>query len=523
MVSPESTSAIRAFGDRILLWALVLMMIARTCSNMVTSDPDLWGHVLYGLDHLKSGQLARSDPYSYTARGATWINHEWLSELIFAWSWQQFGATGLWAIRLILVATTMLILVRLISESTRGLWCGVLTLAACWIEMNRGFAIRPQLFTMAMLAVLLLAIRRIFERPTWPLAAAFSLPPLMCVWANLHGGFVVGLALLAFLLFHQVVEVARGRAPRRRALVTLAAVGVAMLSTLVNPYGWRLWVQVLAAPAGGRIGEWGSMLSFHPLYLLVGFYATLALLAVATPAMLRAGDWFEWGVLIVLAAAAIVQTRHGPLFCLAAAAWLPTYLEAALPRLAVPPRFPRLFVAGVTAIALLYAAGSHLGASGRPYRLLVPISSHPIDAYRFVRASGLHGNVLVDFDWAQSALWYLHDTCKIAYDGRFNTVYPRGVEDDYFRFHFGGADWTGMLDRYDPQIVLMPRGWAAFEQMKRRSGWVAAYEGESRVSPLDGSDATPVVFVRGGIRASSASGGGPAAAGGVFEFGVALN
>src|SRR5262249_51222651 len=148
-----------------------------------------------------------------------------------------------------------------------------------------------------------------------------------------------------------------GRAPRRRALITLAAVGAAMLGTLVNPYGWRLWVQVLAAPAGGRIGGWGSMLSFHPQHLLVGFFVTLVLLSVATPAMLRAGGWFEWGVLIVLAVAAIVQTRHGPLFCIAAAAWLPGFLEAALPRLAVPPRFPRPFVAGMTVIALLYAVG----------------------------------------------------------------------------------------------------------------------------------------------------------------------
>uniref|UniRef100_A0A7C4QKK1 Uncharacterized protein n=1 Tax=Schlesneria paludicola TaxID=360056 RepID=A0A7C4QKK1_9PLAN len=42
------------------------------------ADPDLWGHTLYGLRAIELGVLAEAtDPFSYTAPGAEWINHEW--------------------------------------------------------------------------------------------------------------------------------------------------------------------------------------------------------------------------------------------------------------------------------------------------------------------------------------------------------------------------------------------------------------------------------------------------------------
>ena len=76
----------------IVFW---LLSVSKLASIMIMDDPDLWGHVLYGTKHLSTGSLPLVDQLSYTADGSTWINHEWLSEFIFAYLWNSLGTFGL--------------------------------------------------------------------------------------------------------------------------------------------------------------------------------------------------------------------------------------------------------------------------------------------------------------------------------------------------------------------------------------------------------------------------------------------
>ena len=153
--------------EKAFFFAFWLLTVARPASMMVVDDPDLWGHVLYGIEHLSDGALSRVDSYSYTVYGAPWINHEWLCELLFALCWKTFGSSGLWAIRLLLFGATLGIVLKLLSESVKGIWSGLLVYAFCWYEMARGFAIRPQLFTFFFFSVSLFWIYRIYLQRTW--------------------------------------------------------------------------------------------------------------------------------------------------------------------------------------------------------------------------------------------------------------------------------------------------------------------------------------------------------------------
>ncbi len=78
--------------------ATILLGIASwlfLCS-FTMADPDLWGHTLYGIRTIDQGVLVeRTDPFSYTAGGDPWVNHEWATEYEFGWLWTQFGNSGL--------------------------------------------------------------------------------------------------------------------------------------------------------------------------------------------------------------------------------------------------------------------------------------------------------------------------------------------------------------------------------------------------------------------------------------------
>src|SRR5208337_5422431 len=89
---------------------------------------------------------------------------------------------------------------------------------------------------------------RILERLPWSL---WWLPPLMLVWVNVHGGFLLGFVLLGiywlgslwtWLTAHEtrledsLRKIAAGRRVRQLTGVGLLSIA----ATFINPYGWKL-------------------------------------------------------------------------------------------------------------------------------------------------------------------------------------------------------------------------------------------------------------------------------------------
>jgi hypothetical protein len=491
-------------SEKAFFFAFWLFTVAKVSSMMVVDDPDLWGHVFYGLQHFSVGSLLRFDTYSYTASGAQWINHEWLCEFLFAMSWKAAGSTGLWAIRLLLVGVTLGIVLRLIRKTTRGVWAGLVIYIVCWLEIARGFAIRPQLFTYLLFAVLLFLLHGIYLQRSWSPWWTLAFGPLMALWANLHGGFVVGLGLLSWVVFCALVEWLRGRMTRQRFLLILFGVALSYPATLLNPYGVDLWewlVRSLSVSRASHILEWQPVHLFQAQSSVIGFYATVALMVLFLVATRRKRDLFEWGLLLTMCLVAWINNRHGVLFCTAAAVFLPRHVESVLPRLAAPRGFHRLFVLAVVVLGGAYATGIHFLPRHRPTAILVETSKHPYNAMKFIHDNGLRGNLVVWFNWAQSTIWYLHDTCKVAFDGRFRTVYPRVVEDDYFYFNDLDDQWANLIDRYDTQMVLMPGNWPGIKLLERRGDWQLVYRSIVVETPpqhnRQGEDA--VLLIRRGV------------------------
>src|SRR5262249_15609406 len=73
-------------------WAMVLLVFGG--ASVTRADPDLWGHVRFGLDTMHARRLTSVDPYSFT-QDVPWVNHEWLSEVQMGAAYATGGDTGL--------------------------------------------------------------------------------------------------------------------------------------------------------------------------------------------------------------------------------------------------------------------------------------------------------------------------------------------------------------------------------------------------------------------------------------------
>ncbi len=218
---------------------LVLLAVLSPMLWTPVVDPDLWGHLRFGLDMLRAHAVARTDPYSYTAFGRPWFDQEWLSELLFGAVYSVAGAAGLGLLRLL---TNMALLAsgcRYVHA--RGVpWvqaAAVMLLYSipCDIGMMQ---VRPEIFTCLLF---LAALVTLVQAENGHLRVLWLLPPIFALWANLHGGFLAGAALVMAWAVLRALK----RWPHVGAMLgTLRAaappIGVALLATCANPYGLAL-------------------------------------------------------------------------------------------------------------------------------------------------------------------------------------------------------------------------------------------------------------------------------------------
>src|SRR5687768_10146322 len=89
---------------RVALWPVLLAVVTYT-----RADPDLWGHLRFGLDILHDGALPARDPYSFTA-DRPWINHEWAAEVLTAIAFRMAGPGGLVGLKVAVIGGVLWLL-----------------------------------------------------------------------------------------------------------------------------------------------------------------------------------------------------------------------------------------------------------------------------------------------------------------------------------------------------------------------------------------------------------------------------
>ena len=140
----------RVFGP--WLSALVLLIVA-TFLSFSEVDPDLWGHLKFGLDNIEQRTIVRFDPYSYTNFGHEWINHEWAAEIVMAMVFFLGGSAALLLMKLLLLLSVFFLAIRANRHNgfSPPLLLLIFILAAAAIRF--GSNCRPHMFTYAFFGV----------------------------------------------------------------------------------------------------------------------------------------------------------------------------------------------------------------------------------------------------------------------------------------------------------------------------------------------------------------------------------
>jgi hypothetical protein len=141
----------------------------------------------------------------------------------------------------------------------------------------------------------------------------------------------------------------------------------------------------------------------------------------------------------------------------------------------------------VSSIAIVLAVVAGLFST----RLNVEAADYPVGAVAFMRQHDLHGNVLGEFGWGQYLIWHLEPGSKVFIDGRYDSVYPESVINQYLDVSFADSAARKTLSAYPHDFVLLPVKAAGSAAMESAPGWQLVYRDGTAVlfAPKDSAAA----------------------------------
>ena len=469
-----------------IVWAAVVPTMLR--SRLLTSDGDFARHLRMGQLILRHGPWQIDDlAFTHTGPFAT---TEWLSQLSFAIAWRAGGLAADAVLAGLLVGLAYALTVLFMRRTGVGPLLAYGTGIIAAILGAPHWVARPHLFTFLALPVLLLLALTRGKRRLWPFAALFG------VWANFHGAFILGLAILGAFAAGAVIEALSakpGSEDRRKWGVTAryhaSGLIVGLVASLVNPMGVGLLRRVFNVLGNDYLmataAEFQPM-DFHSTYgrlMLLVLIAATIVLAVRS----ERPSWPGLAAILVMLAGALTASRNGPLFGIVALPLLAIEVDPSFRRIgarwlahvrrvfdegeavARPGRWAPGFAIALTILGLTggSVAGRQIIADRFDARKV------PVAAVEQARRSGLQGRMFNELRWGGYIVWSWPEQ-RIFIDGMTDFL-GNDVLSSYIRVVRLDAGWEDELNRKGISIVIMPPASRLVSELRKSPDWRVWY------------------------------------------------
>jgi hypothetical protein len=483
MASPNGAAASPAHGLRSALtlsqlWAVVAVALPTVALLLPRlSVIDLAYLVRAGNLMLDSHQILRTDPFTFTVGGQSWLNNQWGAAIVLG----VIHRAGGWPLLILFRAILSGAIAWLVYLSCRERGAGnklaaFLTLGSFALVLP-GLILRPQIFGLVLFALVMWLVSARARRP----GALWLVPAAVVVWSNMHGSFFLGPVLVGLAWVEDVHRRRPGAA--RTAIVG----GASVLATLLNPFGARIWSYAFGLSTdpevGSTIEEW-----LPPTIRTIPGILFFGSVAVVVAILARRTERASWSTLLELGVFLLVglyAARGIYWWGLAAPVALASELGGSPPRRRMDP--PSQLNNAIAAMLLLLALAflPWWRTAGGEARAL--LDHAPLGVTTALRTTlGPDDRMFNPQLWGSWFEWALPEQ-RTFVDSRVVVFTGRGVWPDYNAVSAARDGWQEILERWRITVVVAhPRQQAGLIRAIRQDPeWRLAYE-----------DADGLVFAR---------------------------
>jgi hypothetical protein len=332
-------------------------------------------------------------------------------------------------------------------------------------------------------------------------ARLWSLPLLTLLWANLHGGLFVGIALICtYAAGAGTEELLLGSKENAwvRSRKYLLAAAACVLASLLNPYGYRLHIHI-AQYLGtsfyfARVSEFQSI-DFHSF--TAAYFETLLMLAIAAAVWHLHSRRFTHALLLLgWSHLALFSARNIPIFAVVAVpgigvavrewlngeVWSRSFkgslreLETGVEVIAERYHGRTWHLAPCFALLVFAALLTHPGHV-KVLRAEFDKSRFPVDAAGFLSQQKWVSPIrpYSSWQWGGYLIYRLWPSLRVFDDGRTD-FYGPGFVNEGLRVWDADPDWSKILDRCQVNAALLPVDSALATVMREGEDWKPVYQ-----------------------------------------------
>jgi hypothetical protein len=481
-----------------LVFVSLLVALVFGPGNGLLNDGDTGYHIRAGEVILQTWRVPTQDAFSHHQPPLKWTAHEWLSEVFMAIVYKSAGLTGIVLFFAVLLTLThWLVFWLLRSRSNNLILITVITLLTTATSSSHWLA-RPHVFSLIFTLVWFALLDRFQYQGQRTL---LYLPLLMLPWVNLHGGYFIGLVLIAvYIIGNLLHSVGANRAQAmehwHKAKRLLGVLILTITACLINPLGY----EILLFPARltsdrflmDHVTEFLSP-NFHDVlpfkYMLVAMIAALALAR-------KRLNLIEVELTVLLSYMALYSVRHVSLFAIIVAPILLKTAESIITDLPPPvakfmdtrnrvltdidrnltsPLWP-------IAVVLLVAGLALLGS----LRFTFSEKLFPLRAVEFLQRENVSGNMFNNDEFGDYIIFAAWPKYRVFMDGR-NDMYGAKLGTAYFKVANAQPGWKDVLKQYHIDWVIFDTNSALTAALREQHDWQPIY-----------TDKLATIFVRKG-------------------------
>ena len=468
------------------LWLLVPPIGLFAWLQHVLIDPaDFWWHLRTGQIIVQTGLIPTTDLFTFTRAGMPWTNQAWLMQVLLYLAYRLGDLRLIVFVHALTVALGYLLveLGCLQAPGTRSRDAALATLFAIGLgSLNWG--VRPQSISFLFFGLLVYLVERHRSGRLW---TAWLWPPVMALWANLHGAFIFG---LLFLLIYAgactISDLRDSHRLRQPTVWLLTAVFLSILALSLNPQGpvgiARYLVGFGQSKSTLALNQEFAALSIRERDGAVFFVVTLFFMLVVSWRKVRLPGYLI-AAMLVFGVMSLYARRVLPWFGMAfAPAWAIAFSSFPAAR-RVPAKERRRRPLNYLLSGLLLAAAvasvpwirDVLPFFGGPHSY-VDARRTPVAAVRTLCHDEKRPRVFSDIAYGSYVAWACPGAPTFM-DTRFE-LYPAVMWTDYLLVASAQFGWEDVLDRYAVNSLLLDKEQQAslVGAARASTSWVLVYE-----------------------------------------------
>lgn len=431
---------------------------------------DFWWHLKAGEIIFSTGVIPHTDLFTFTAANQTFVHQNWLAEVAYYLLYLLGGLPLIVVVNAAVIGLALIVILDLAVSVSNNLRLAGLSGLLLAVQTPPFLTIRPATFSIVLFAIFLWVVERYRRgQKSW----LWALPPLMVLWVNLHGAFILGPALLVLILACETIQrVIHPGATNSMSWSQLKVLGIitllVLVATMVNPEGVGIYDYVrsvqMDVTSQSTVQEWQvpniRTTVCWPFFLALG----IGLLAfIYTPRRPRLAELLLY---VAFAAFALTAVRNLIWFGLVSTPILARQLAGfqktcGSDRSSTAVRtmghgWTNVILAGlILSVPVLMLPWVRAGLSFIPQQTGLEDARTPVGAVRFIEEEGLQGRIFHPQIYGDYLDWRLGTRRQVFVDTRVH-MYGQQLFDDYHLL-LGGYELDRLLTQYGIQLILLDR------------------------------------------------------------------